>query len=102
MRINFTDLIVADQSHSVQGRVHFINASGSIVNLVSDVFSSHLVCETRGRSPRSINRDQHHHFPAEMISHGVWVSFRFCLSNRDVDERLLARRVIAACEVIRP
>jgi HSP20 family molecular chaperone IbpA len=26
MRINFTDLIVADQSHSAQGRVHFINA----------------------------------------------------------------------------
>lgn len=36
----------------------------------------------------------HHRFPAEIISHGVWLSFRFCLSYRDVEERLFARGVI--------
>ena len=29
---------------------------------------------------------KHHRFPAEIISHGVWLYFRFCLSYRDVEE----------------
>jgi hypothetical protein len=38
MRINFTDLIVADHSHSAQGRVHFINAVDAAL-LVLRVFA---------------------------------------------------------------
>jgi putative transposase len=26
------------------------------------------------------DRYKHHRFPAEIISHGVWLYFRFCLS----------------------
>ena len=43
----------------------------------------------------------HHRFPAEIISHGVWLYFRFCLSYRDVEELLLARGVIVTYEAIR-
>jgi transposase-like protein len=31
--------------------------------------------------------------PAELISHAVWFSFRFCLRDREVDARLCARGV---------
>ena len=42
-----------------------------------------------------------HRFPSEIIAHGVWLYFRFCLSYRDVEELLLARGVIATYEAIR-
>jgi putative transposase len=45
------------------------------------------------RSPVS-NPDKRHRFPAEIISHGVWLYFRFCLSYRDV-EALRAERGIS-------
>jgi len=36
---------------------------------------------------------QRHRFPFEIISHAVWLSHRFCLSFREVEE-LLAERGI--------
>ena len=45
-------------------------------------------------SPLSNNRYKHHRFPAEIISHGVWLYFRFCLSDPDVEELLFARGVM--------
>jgi putative transposase len=44
---------------------------------------------------------KHHRFPAEIISHGVWLYCRFCLSSRDVEERLFARGVLVTYEAIR-
>ena len=44
---------------------------------------------------------KHHRFPAEIISHGVWLYFCFCLSYRDVEELLFARGVIVTYEAIR-
>ena len=44
---------------------------------------------------------QRHRFPSEIIAHGVWLYFRFCLSYRDVEELLLARGVIVTYEAIR-
>jgi len=49
----------------------------------------------------SINRSKHRRFPAEIISHAVWLYFRFCLSYRDVEELLFARGVIVTYETIR-
>jgi putative transposase len=49
----------------------------------------------------STNPYKHHRFPAEIISHGVWLYFRFCLSYRDVEELLFARGVIVTYEAIR-
>jgi putative transposase len=40
-------------------------------------------------------------FPAEIISHGVWLYFRFCLSYRDGEELLFVRGVIVSYEAIR-
>jgi len=44
---------------------------------------------------------KHHRFPAEIISHGVWLYFRFCLSYRDVEELLFARGITVTYEAIR-
>ncbi len=44
---------------------------------------------------------KNHRFPAEIISHAVWLYFRFCLSFRDVEELLFERGVIVTSEVIR-
>jgi putative transposase len=47
------------------------------------------------------NPYKHHRFPAEIISHGVWLYYRFCLSYRDVEELLCARGVLVTYEAIR-
>ena len=39
----------------------------------------------------SPNCYKHDCFPTEIISHGVWLYFRCCLSDRDVEALLLAR-----------
>jgi putative transposase len=47
------------------------------------------------------NPYKNHRFPAEIISHAVWLYFRFCLSYRDVEELLFARGVTVTYEAIR-
>ena len=42
-----------------------------------------------------------HRFPAEIISHCVWIYYRFCLSFRDVSELMLARGVEVSHEAVR-
>jgi putative transposase len=44
---------------------------------------------------------KHHRFPAEIISHGVWLYLRFCLSYRDVEELLFAHGIMVTYEAIR-
>ena len=39
--------------------------------------------------------------PAEIISHAVWLYYRFCLSFRDVEDLLAERGVIVSYETIR-
>jgi len=46
-------------------------------------------------------RYKNHRFPATIISHAVWLYFRFCLSYFDVEELLFARGVIVTHEAIR-
>jgi hypothetical protein len=43
----------------------------------------------------------HHRFPAEIISHGIWLYYRFCLSYRAVEELLFVRGVIVSDKAIR-
>ncbi len=53
-------------------------------------------------NPRPIfNRYKRHRFPAEIISHCVWLYFRFCLSYRDVEELMAERGVILTYEAVR-
>lgn len=42
-----------------------------------------------------------HRFPAEIIGHCVWLSFRFSLSYRDVEELLAARGMVLTYETVR-
>jgi putative transposase len=49
----------------------------------------------------SIPTYKNHRFPPEIISHAVWLYFRFSLSYRDVEELLFARGVIVTYEAIR-
>src|SRR3954462_2195882 len=42
-----------------------------------------------------------HRFPAEIISHAVWLYFRFPLSLRMVGEMLAARGIIVSHEAVR-
>jgi len=42
-----------------------------------------------------------HRFPAEIISHSVWLYFRFALSFRDVEEMLAMRGVSFSYETVR-
>jgi len=48
----------------------------------------------------STNPYTDHRFPAEIISHAVWLYFCFCLSYRDVEELLLVRGIIVTYEAI--
>jgi putative transposase len=48
--------------------------------------------------PHSYKR---HRFPAEIISHYVWLYFRSCLSYRDVEELMAARGITLTYEALR-
>jgi hypothetical protein len=91
--------ICALDSTSARGGSGSFHATG-IVNLLSGLSSARLVCDTRGMSPLSINRYKHYRLPAEIISHGVWLYYRFCLSYRAVEELLFARGIIVSILVI--
>ena len=42
-----------------------------------------------------------HRFPAEIISHAVWLYHRFTMSFRDVEDLLAERGIIVSYEAIR-
>jgi putative transposase len=52
-------------------------------------------------TPTAPTTYKNHRFPVEIISHAVWLYFRFCLSFRDVEELLLERGVVVTYEAIR-
>jgi putative transposase len=47
------------------------------------------------------NPYKRHRFPVEIISHCVWLYFRFCLSYRDVEELMAERGVLLTYEAVR-
>jgi transposase-like protein len=51
--------------------------------------------------PTPTTHYKNHRFPVEIISHAVWLYFRFCLSFRDVEELLFERGVVVTYEAIR-
>ncbi len=42
-----------------------------------------------------------HRFPGEIISHAVWLYYRFLLSYRDVEELLAERGIAVSYETVR-
>jgi len=51
--------------------------------------------------PADTERDKNHRFPGEILSHGGWLSSRFPLSYRDVEELLFERGLPVAHAAIR-
>ena len=51
------------------------------------------------RQPSSLYK--RHRFPGEVISHAVWLYFRFLLSYRDVEDLLAERGIAVSYETIR-
>src|SRR5438093_8525897 len=51
--------------------------------------------------PADPARSKNHRFPGEIISHGVWLSYRFPLRYRDVQELLLERGIDVTHAAIR-
>ena len=51
--------------------------------------------------PPAINPYKRHRFPAEIISHSVWLYYRFSLSYRDVEELMAERGVTLSHEAVR-
>src|SRR5499427_3861299 len=51
--------------------------------------------------PATSERYKNHRFPGDIISHGVWLSYRFTLSYRDVEELLFERGITVSHEAIR-
>src|SRR5215831_15137591 len=51
--------------------------------------------------PADPERYKNHRFPGEIISHGVWLSYRFPLSYRDVQELLCERGIDVTHEALR-
>ena len=49
----------------------------------------------------SVSRYHRHRFPADIVSHCVWLYFRFPLSFRDVEEMLAMGGVTLSCETVR-
>jgi putative transposase len=51
--------------------------------------------------PAAPERYKNHRFPGEIISHGVWLYYRFSLSYRDVQEILFERGITVTHEAVR-
>jgi putative transposase len=51
--------------------------------------------------PPASNPYKRHRFPAEIISHSVWLYYRFALSYRDVEELMAERGVTLSHEAVR-
>ncbi len=60
------------------------------------------LCDTRGmNTTTATSAYKGFRFPREIISHSVWLYFRFSLSYRDVEELLAERGVIVTHETVR-
>src|SRR6266853_2317829 len=62
---------------------------------------SRLLMRHNPRMRTSVSLYHRHRFPAEIISHSVWLYFRFALSFRDVEEMLAMRGVALTYETVR-
>ena len=66
------------------------------------MLNPHVVCQSgRMITLSAATKYKNHRFPVEIISHAVWLYFRFCLSFRDGEELLCERGVVVTYEAIR-
>ena len=78
------------------------NAFKGIDNLTTVSSDGSNLCDTRRMQTTTTPTPyKGFRFPKEIISHAVWLYFRFSLSFRDVEERLAERGVIVSYETVR-
>ena len=65
------------------------------------VLSTKLVFARLGSMKTKTPSYHRHRFPSEIISHAVWLSHRFCLSFREVEELLAERGITVTYETVR-
>jgi hypothetical protein len=71
-------------------------------NGIVNLWSLHAVWQSHNMDILPATKKyKNHRFPVEIISHAVWLYFRFCLRFRDVEELLLERGVVVTYEAIR-
>jgi hypothetical protein len=64
-----------------------VSLIGTALSTYRGLYNCGLVCNScLMNTPARPGHYKHHRFPIEIISHGVWLCCRFCLSYRDVDE----------------
>jgi hypothetical protein len=79
----------------------FKRAEKGIVNFLGGLQGHWRVGRNQGRDTAlPTTKYKNHRFPVEIISHAVWLYFRFCLSFRNVEELLLERGVIVTYEPV--
>lgn len=73
-----------------------------IVRLVLVYRDRGNLCDTRRMHPTTADSSyKGRRFPHEIISHAVWLYFRFSLSYRDVEALLAERGIVVTYETIR-
>ena len=77
------------------------NTYRGIVNLEGNDPTRSRVWDTRGMTIPSIPTYKGFRFPPEIISHTVWLYFRFSLSYRDVEELLAECGVTVTHDTVR-
>ena len=84
-------------------RIDLIDADNLLLEVVSSrVLSSlRMTCLNGGMDISTAPSYHGYRFPAEIISHCVWLYFRFCLSFRAVQEMMLERGIQVSHEAIR-
>ena len=80
---------------------HAEHLDSGMVNFLCGLASARLVCDTRLMSTPPTHRYKHYRLPAEIASPGVWLSCRFCRSDRDVEELLCACGIVVPYGAIR-
>jgi transposase-like protein len=76
-----------------------VGACTGTIKVIFHLPNSSPACHTRRMNMLSpTNLYKRHRFPAEIISHCVWLYFCFCLSYRGVEELMAERGVILTYE----
>ncbi len=88
-----------DHSHPLYGLAGAIDWEGIVRLRADDVIR--LLMRHNPQMRTSISLYHRHRFPAEIISHCVWLYFRFSLSFHDAEEMLAMRGVSLSYETVR-
>jgi hypothetical protein len=95
-------LAITSEQRTLRQHTDAEDCAAGIVNFLGGLRGGCQLWRNQGMdTPSAPTTYKNHRFPVEIISHAVWLYFRFCLSFRDVEELLLERGVVVTYEAIR-